>query len=66
MSYEDKAEITREFYRRQGENRFKEQLLKELAKLEDHHNGSLWSPKYIMKLIEQTGKENSEDRKNGN
>ena len=33
MSYTDKAEVTREYYRKQGENRERERILKILAEL---------------------------------
>lgn len=45
------GEPVREFYRKQGEERERARILSLLEMLENHHNGSLWSPKYILDLI---------------
>ena len=51
MSYTDKAEATREFYRKQGEQRERQRVRELLLK----HLGAgdkTWSPVYVIKLIE--------------
>lgn len=53
MSYEDKAEQTREFYRRQGENRERQRILALLEMLENYRDDATWSPTYIKSLIER-------------
>jgi hypothetical protein len=51
MGYEDKAETTREFYRKQGEERERERIAKLLT--ERLGNGDkTWSPVYVISLIE--------------
>jgi len=45
------GETVREFYRKQGEERERLRILTLLQMLENHHNNSLWSPKYILDLI---------------
>lgn len=45
------GETVREFYRKQGEERERQRILALLEMLENHHEGSLWSPKYILDLI---------------
>jgi hypothetical protein len=51
MAYEDKAEATREYYRKQGENREKERILTLMQMLENQKPGAAWSPNYIMQLV---------------
>lgn len=51
MTYQDKAEATREFYRRQGEDRERTRILTLLQMLENKTPDASWSPKYIMKLV---------------
>jgi hypothetical protein len=51
MAYIDKAEATREYYRKQGEQRERERI----AKLLQEQLGSgdkTWSPLYVISLIE--------------
>ena len=45
------GESVREFYRQQGADRERLRILTLLEMLENHHAGSLWSPKYILDLI---------------
>lgn len=45
------GENVREFYRKQGEERERQRILALLQMLENHHNNSSWSPKYILDLI---------------
>lgn len=52
MSYSDKAEITREYYRNQGAVRERQRILEEMKKLVDYRGEALWSPKYIISIIE--------------
>ena len=50
-SYSDKGEVTREYYRKQGEQRERERI----AKLLWEHLGNgdkTWSPVYVISLIE--------------
>jgi hypothetical protein len=50
--YKDKAELTREFYRKQGESRKKQQILDALAELKAKNPMAVaWSPHYIMEVI---------------
>lgn len=51
MSYQDKAEQTREFYRKQGENRERQRILALMEMLENKTPGAAWSPNYIKKLV---------------
>lgn len=53
MTYTDKAEVTREFYRAQGVERERKRILQLLDDLEGYHKGSSWSPAYIRSLIEK-------------
>ena len=62
MTYLDKAEATREYYRKQGEEREKLRILTLLQMLEDHHNGSAWSPKYIISLVNRNATRTPEDQ----
>ena len=52
MSYTDKAEITREYYRKQGELRERERIA-ELLKAKLGNGDKHWSPVYVIKLIEE-------------
>ena len=52
QTYKDKAEVTREYYRKQGENRERQRILNELQKIEQKTPGAQWSPRYLMKVIE--------------
>ena len=52
MSYNDKAETTREYYRKQGEQRERERIANLLKdKLGD--GDKTWSPVYVVRLIEE-------------
>jgi hypothetical protein len=51
MTYQDKAEVTREFYRLQGEERERVRILTLMEMLENQKPGAAWSPTYIKKLI---------------
>lgn len=51
MSYTDKGEITREYYRRQGEKRMLETVITELEELEASKKDANWSPRYIISLL---------------
>lgn len=51
MAYDDKAEATREYYRKQGEEREKLRILTLLEMLETKTPGAAWSPVYIKKLV---------------
>lgn len=46
------SENVREFYRKQGERREQQRILEELKKLLDYREEALWSPKYILSIIE--------------
>lgn len=51
MSYTDKGEITREYYRKQGEQRERERIAQLLR--ERLGNGDkTWSPLFVISLIE--------------
>lgn len=51
MTYTDKAEATREYYRLQGEQRERERILALMEMLENKTPGASWSPTYIKKLV---------------
>lgn len=51
MSYKDHAELTREFYRKQGEQRERERIA-QLLKERLGNGDKSWSPVYVIKLIE--------------
>ena len=53
MTYIDAGEHTREFYRKQGEERERLRILTLLEMLDNHHKNSSWSPTYIKDLIER-------------
>lgn len=51
MSYTDKGEITREYYRKQGEQRERERIAQLLR--ERLGNGDkTWSPVFVINLVE--------------
>lgn len=52
MSYSDKAEITRDYYRKQGALQEQQRILEEMKRLLDYRTEALWSPKYIISIIE--------------
>lgn len=61
MSYTDKAEVTREYYRKQGENRERERILKILAELNNAfgQTGYLaYVPDFIVALEQKIQNEN--------
>ena len=47
------GEGVREFYRKQGEAREQERILRELAKLAQYREDATWSPSYIMKIVKR-------------
>jgi len=49
--YKDKAELTREFYRKQGEER-ERQRIAQLLKERLGNGDKTWSPVYVLSLIE--------------
>jgi hypothetical protein len=49
--YKDKAEQTREFYRKQGEER-ERQRIAQLLKERLGNGDKTWSPVYVLSLIE--------------
>jgi hypothetical protein len=51
MAYEDKGEVTREHYRKQGEARLLALLTEELTKLKDEKPNAAWSATYLINLI---------------
>jgi hypothetical protein len=51
--YKDKAEVTREFYRKQGEARAKQRILDVLQLIQEQKPEAAWSPEYLMKVIKQ-------------
>jgi hypothetical protein len=51
MTYQDKAEITREFYRKQGEARAKQRILEVLQLIQEQKPNASWSPAYLVKVI---------------
>jgi hypothetical protein len=51
MTYQDKGEITREYYRKQGEKRERERIAQLLR--ERLGNGDkTWSPVFVINLVE--------------
>jgi hypothetical protein len=56
MTYQDKAEATREFYRIQGESRMLEIIIADLEKLERETPNAAWSPAYIIKRLKSLSK----------
>ena len=46
------GEQVREFYRRQGEARERERILRKVQNLLDYNEEASWSPRYLMSLIE--------------
>jgi hypothetical protein len=51
MSYVDKAEVTREYYRKQGEQRERERIIQQLQRLLDHKPGESWSPRHLIQIL---------------
>jgi hypothetical protein len=51
MTYSDKGEITREFYRKQGEERERTRILSLMQMLENKTPNASWSPTYIIALV---------------
>ena len=49
--YQDKAEVTRELYRKQGEQRERERIAN-LIREKLGEGDKAWSPTFILKLIE--------------
>ena len=49
--YKNHAEATREFYRKQGESRKKQEILNALQELRDKNPIAAWSPAYLMEVI---------------
>lgn len=49
MSYKDKGEITREYYRRQGEQRERERIIKLITKAIDDNGKDSWLD--VLELI---------------
>lgn len=60
MSYTDKGETTREYYRKQGENRERQRILALMEMLENQKPGAAWSPTYIMKLVNREARNNQD------
>lgn len=55
MSYTDKAEVTREFYRRQGEKRERERILEIIAEVAAVHKET---PKELLEVLIEQPNEN--------
>jgi hypothetical protein len=53
MTYEDKAEVTREFYRKQGEERERKKIIEYLKQLSEHHPGERWTLPLLHTIIKQ-------------
>ena len=53
MTYTDKAEATREFYRRQGEERERKKILEYLKRLSEHQPCEAWTLPLLLTMIEQ-------------
>lgn len=51
MSYSDKGEITREYYRKQGEARLLELFIAELTALQTEKPNAAWSPQYLIERL---------------
>jgi hypothetical protein len=50
--YKDHAELTREFYRKQGENRKKQEILKALEELKAKYPTAIaFSPSYLIEFV---------------
>jgi hypothetical protein len=50
-TYVDKAEVTREFYRKQGEARARQRILDVLQLIQEQKPSASWSPEYLMTVI---------------
>lgn len=53
MSYTDKSEVTREFYRKQGEQRERERILKLIRDLQENLPGMTIYPHALSLLIDR-------------
>jgi hypothetical protein len=53
MSYVDKAEITREFYRKQGEKRERERILEIIAEVAAVHKQT---PQELLEVLIESGR----------
>ena len=53
MSYTDKAEVTREFYRKQGEKRERERILEIIAEVAAVHAET---PRELLEVLIESGK----------
>ena len=56
MSYVDKAEVTREFYRRQGEKRERERILEIIAEVAEVHKET---PRELLEILIEERKPNA-------
>lgn len=56
MSYTDKAEVTREFYRRQGEKRERERILEIIAEVAAVHKET---PRELLEILIEERKPNA-------
>lgn len=56
MSYTDKAEVTREFYRRQGEKRERERILEIIAEVAEVHKET---PRELLEILIEERKPNA-------
>lgn len=55
MSYTDKAEVTREFYRKQGEKRERERILEIIAEVAAVHSET---PRELLEILIEGKNEN--------
>ena len=53
MSYTDKAEVTREFYRKQGEKRERERILEIIAEVAAVHGET---PRELLEVLIESGR----------
>lgn len=53
MSYSDKGEVTREYYRKQGEQRERERILKLIRDLQENLPGMTIYPHTLSLLIDR-------------
>lgn len=51
------AENVRDFYREQGARRERERIIAEMNKLLEHRRDALWSPTFIIKIVERASDE---------
>ena len=54
MAYEDKAEVTREFYRKQGEQRKTAELIAQIERLAQHNPGKTWAISELTTILKAT------------